>query len=173
MDKNTARVRRARATRAKIAELRAVRLTVHRSNAHIYAQVIDQDGARVLATASTREAEVRQELSLRTVAHGGQSVSLTETHEGREVHVAGDVLLPDVPVRIFPNGVPVVAHQRIAIVSGGVEVGGLLTVVDRQHEAAIERARKLPSPVFDHKIHLAAIAFRQTRLQTRNVTALE
>ena len=58
-DRNEARVRRARATRAKIAELKAVRLTVHRSNSHIYAQVIDASGAKVLASASTAEAEVR------------------------------------------------------------------------------------------------------------------
>jgi len=58
-DKKTARLRRARKTRRKIAELRAVRLTVHRSNCHIYAQVIDADGNRVLASASTLEKEVR------------------------------------------------------------------------------------------------------------------
>jgi large subunit ribosomal protein L18 len=58
-DKNEQRLRRARKTRAKIAELRAVRLTVHRSNSHIYAQVIDPDGAKVLAAASTAEPEVR------------------------------------------------------------------------------------------------------------------
>ena len=58
--KNLARLRRARQTRAKIAELGAVRLAVHRSNLHIYAQVIDAAGAKVLATASTREAELRQ-----------------------------------------------------------------------------------------------------------------
>jgi large subunit ribosomal protein L18 len=58
-DRNEARVRRARATRAKIAELKVVRLTVHRSNWHIYAQVIDASGAKVLASASTAEAEVR------------------------------------------------------------------------------------------------------------------
>jgi len=58
-DKNEARVRRARATRAKIHQLRAVRLTVHRSNAHIYAQVIDASGSKVLASASTAEAEIK------------------------------------------------------------------------------------------------------------------
>jgi large subunit ribosomal protein L18 len=62
MDKNIARLRRARATRAKISELKAVRLTVHRSNAHIYAQVIDGNGMKVLAAASTMEVEVRQAL---------------------------------------------------------------------------------------------------------------
>jgi large subunit ribosomal protein L18 len=60
-DKNTARIRRSRQTRRKIAELRAVRLTVHRSNCHIYAQVIDADGSRVLASASTVEKDLRAE----------------------------------------------------------------------------------------------------------------
>ena len=59
-DKKLARLRRARQTRAKIAELKAVRLTVHRSNSHIYAQVIDATGSRVLASASTAEPEARQ-----------------------------------------------------------------------------------------------------------------
>ncbi|HUP96138.1 MAG TPA: 50S ribosomal protein L18 [Burkholderiales bacterium] len=58
-DKIEARVRRARATRAKIRQLKAVRLTVHRSNAHIYAQVIDASGSKVLASASTAEAEIK------------------------------------------------------------------------------------------------------------------
>jgi len=58
-DKNTARVRRARQTRYRIQQVQAVRLTVHRSNSHIYAQVIDASGARVLTSASTLEPEVR------------------------------------------------------------------------------------------------------------------
>jgi large subunit ribosomal protein L18 len=73
MDKNIARVRRARATRAKIAELKAVRLTVHRSNCHIYAQVIGPDGMKVLAAASTREPEVRQ-----TLKYGGNVKAAVE-----------------------------------------------------------------------------------------------
>jgi large subunit ribosomal protein L18 len=59
ISKKASRLRRARQTRAKIAELRTVRLSVHRSNLHIYAQVIDATGSRVLASASTLEAEVR------------------------------------------------------------------------------------------------------------------
>lgn len=62
IDKNQARLRRARRTRAKIAELKAVRLAVHRTNSHIYAQVIDASGAKVLAAASTAEADVRKQL---------------------------------------------------------------------------------------------------------------
>jgi large subunit ribosomal protein L18 len=59
-NKNLQRLRRARKTRAKIAELAAARLTVHRSNSHIYAQVVDPSGAKVLAAASTVEPEVRK-----------------------------------------------------------------------------------------------------------------
>jgi large subunit ribosomal protein L18 len=58
-DKNSSRVRRGLQTRLKIAELNVVRLTVHRSNSHIYAQVIDAGGKKVLASASTLEGDVR------------------------------------------------------------------------------------------------------------------
>ena len=61
MDKKQARLRRARKTRAKIAELKTVRLSVHRSNGHIYAQIIDGNGAKVLASASTVEPDVRKQ----------------------------------------------------------------------------------------------------------------
>jgi large subunit ribosomal protein L18 len=62
MNKKEARVRRARKTRVRIAEQRATRLTVGRSNSHIYAQLIAPDGDKVLASASTLEADVRKEL---------------------------------------------------------------------------------------------------------------
>ena len=58
-DKRRARTRRGLKTRRKMAELKAVRLTVHRSNVHIYAQVIDANGSKVLASASTLEKDVR------------------------------------------------------------------------------------------------------------------
>jgi large subunit ribosomal protein L18 len=62
MDKKQSRLRRARQTRAKIAELKVNRLAVHRTNLHIYANIISPD-AKVLASASTLEPEVRQELA--------------------------------------------------------------------------------------------------------------
>ncbi|MDH4192313.1 MAG: 50S ribosomal protein L18 [Betaproteobacteria bacterium] len=62
MDKNTARLRRARQTRLKIRELTTVRLTVHRTNSHIYAQIIAPSGDKVIASASTLEKEVRTQL---------------------------------------------------------------------------------------------------------------
>lgn len=62
MDKKQTRLRRARKTRAKIAELKVVRLTVHRTNGHIYAQVYSGCGTQVLAAASTLEADVRKQI---------------------------------------------------------------------------------------------------------------
>jgi len=63
MNKKETRLRRARKTRAKLAELKAVRLAVFRSNCHIYAQVISGCGSQVLAAASTVEADVRAQVS--------------------------------------------------------------------------------------------------------------
>ncbi|WP_025872365.1 50S ribosomal protein L18 [Methylobacillus glycogenes] len=62
MNNVNSRLRRARKTRAKIAELKVTRLSVHRSNNHIYAQIIAETGDTVLASASTLEVEVRKEL---------------------------------------------------------------------------------------------------------------
>lgn len=58
-DKKESRLRRARRARAKIRELGAARLTIHRSPRHIYAQLISGDGARVLASASTLDKDLR------------------------------------------------------------------------------------------------------------------
>ncbi|NND91725.1 MAG: 50S ribosomal protein L18 [Granulosicoccus sp.] len=66
MDKKISRLRRAKRTRAKIRELSVPRLSVHRTPRHIYAQVIDADGSRVLAAASTLSKELRGSLK-----HGG------------------------------------------------------------------------------------------------------
>ena len=59
MDKKVSRLRRAAKTRARIGRHEAVRLMVHRTNQHIYAQVIDATGGKVLASASTLEKDVR------------------------------------------------------------------------------------------------------------------
>jgi large subunit ribosomal protein L18 len=61
-DKTTSRLRRARQTRLKIRELGAVRLTVHRTNCHIYAQITTPAGDKVLAAASSAEKELRGSL---------------------------------------------------------------------------------------------------------------
>ena len=63
IEKKEARQRRSRATRARIALARVERLTVHRTNLHIYARVISADGTKVIVSASTLEPEVRKELA--------------------------------------------------------------------------------------------------------------
>ncbi|MCU0941882.1 MAG: 50S ribosomal protein L18 [Hydrogenophaga sp.] len=62
LTKKEQRLRRARQTRIRIAQQGAVRLTINRTNLHIYANVISADGAKVLASASTAEKEVRAQL---------------------------------------------------------------------------------------------------------------
>lgn len=68
-DKKSARLRRARRARIKMRELSVVRLSIHRTPRHIYAQVIATDGDKVLAAASTVEK------SLRSNAGSGGNVS--------------------------------------------------------------------------------------------------
>ena len=60
--KNLSRLRRARQTRLKIREVGAARLTVHRTNTHIYAQITSAAGDKVLAAASTAEKDLRTQL---------------------------------------------------------------------------------------------------------------
>ena len=62
LTKKEQRLRRARQTRIRIANQGVARLTVNRTNLHIYASVISGDGGKVLATASTAEQEVRKAL---------------------------------------------------------------------------------------------------------------
>lgn len=60
--KKKSRLRRAKRSRAKIAELRVPRLCVYRSSKHIYAQVFSDDSARVLVSASTVDRAVKSEI---------------------------------------------------------------------------------------------------------------
>jgi large subunit ribosomal protein L18 len=62
LTKKEQRLRRSRQTRIRIATQGVARLTVNRTNLHIYASVISGDGAKILASASTAEADVRKEL---------------------------------------------------------------------------------------------------------------
>jgi len=71
-DKRESRIRRAAQTRARQRELGVTRLAVHRTNQHIYAQVISGDGKKVLASASTAEKEVRSQLP-----NGGNKAAAT------------------------------------------------------------------------------------------------
>jgi large subunit ribosomal protein L18 len=73
LTKKEQRLRRAKQTRIRIATQGTPRLTVNRTNLHIYAQVISGDGTRVLASASTLEADIRKDLG--TVGKGATSAA--------------------------------------------------------------------------------------------------
>lgn len=66
VNKNQARLRRAKRSRSKIARNNAMRLSVFRTARHFYAQIYDLSGDRVLASASTLDAGIRD-----SVRHGG------------------------------------------------------------------------------------------------------
>ena len=61
--KKESRLRRSRATRVRIGLQKVDRLTVNRSNLHIYASVISGETGKVLCTASTLETELRGKLA--------------------------------------------------------------------------------------------------------------
>ena len=62
LSKKEQRLRRARQTRIRISRQVVARLTVNRTNLHIYASVMSGDGGKVIASASSAEPEVRKEL---------------------------------------------------------------------------------------------------------------
>ncbi|TCZ87579.1 50S ribosomal protein L18 [Lysobacter sp. N42] len=62
MHKKTARLRRAKSTRSHIRVLGVPRLSVLRTGQHLYAQIFTADGSKVLAAASTVQADVREGL---------------------------------------------------------------------------------------------------------------
>ena len=76
MNKNIARLRRAKSTRSHIRELGVPRLTVLRTGQHLYAQVFTADGSKVLASASTLQADVKEGLKNGKNAEAATKVGL-------------------------------------------------------------------------------------------------
>lgn len=66
MDKKVTRLRRSLRGRVRIKELQAVRLSVHRTPQHIYAQLIAPTGDKIIACASTLDKEIKS-----AIEHGG------------------------------------------------------------------------------------------------------
>ncbi len=114
-DKKLSRMRRAAKTRATIARLKAVRMTVHRTNTHIYAQIIDASGAKVLAAASTVEKEVRGQVK-----------------NGASTEAAG-VVGKRIAERAKAAGVTAVAFDR----SGFAYQGRIKALADAAREAGL------------------------------------
>jgi large subunit ribosomal protein L18 len=81
LNKKEQRIRRSRTTRGRIAKQSVVRLTVFRSNLHIYATVISDDGSKVIASASTAEAEMRASLG----ASGKGATAAAATAIGKRI----------------------------------------------------------------------------------------
>jgi large subunit ribosomal protein L18 len=79
IDKNLSRLRRARQTRHKIREIGAVRLTVHRTNSHIYAVITSAAGDKVLAAASSLDKDLRGQLK-----NGGSRIAARAKEKGIE-----------------------------------------------------------------------------------------
>jgi large subunit ribosomal protein L18 len=80
MEKKVSRLKRARRGRAKIHELRVMRLCVHRTPRHIYAQVFDPQ-SRVVVTASTVQKEVAANI---------RKLRKPEPYKGKGVRYAGE-----------------------------------------------------------------------------------
>ena len=72
LTKKQQRLRRSRQTRIRIATQGVARLTVNRTNLHIYAQIISATGGEVLASASSLDKEVRKDLP-----NGGNKAAAT------------------------------------------------------------------------------------------------
>ena len=85
--KKLSRLRRARKTRAAIRELGYVRLSVHKTNKHLYAQIIQsfESGDKVLASASTvQKSDTKLKKNLESAAVIGRSIAEQAQAKGIE-----------------------------------------------------------------------------------------
>jgi large subunit ribosomal protein L18 len=114
LDKKNARLRRARRARAKIRELKANRLCIHRTPRHIYAQIINGDGSNVICTASTLDKDLRGK-------NGGNVEAAVEV---------GKLIAK----RAKKNGIQVVAFDR----SGFRYHGRVKALADAAREGGLE-----------------------------------
>jgi large subunit ribosomal protein L18 len=116
MNKKESRLRRAKSTRAHIRELGVARLSVHRTGQHLYAQVIDATGAKVVAAASTVQK------------------SLAESLKGTKNLTAAAAVGKAVAERALAAGVEAVAFDR----SGFRYHGRIKALADAAREAGLK-----------------------------------
>lgn len=116
MDKKSARIRRAARARHMMREQGVTRLVIHRTPRHIYAQVIAPNGSEVLATASTVEKAIREQ------------VKYTGNKD------AAAVVGKTVAERALAKGVQAVAFDR----SGFKYHGRVQTLADAAREAGLQ-----------------------------------
>ena len=87
ISKKERRLRRARRTRARIHEHELAHLSVHRTPRHIYAQLFDASGARVLAAASTVQKGVAQGLKSTGNIEAARAVGRSIAERARAVGI--------------------------------------------------------------------------------------
>lgn len=116
MDKKKTRLRRCFKLRQKMRTLRKVRLCVHKTPRHTYAQVISEDGSKVLAQASTLDKSIREQLK--------------QTGNVDAASLVGKI----VAERAIKNGVKQVALDR----SGFKYQGRIKALADAAREGGLE-----------------------------------
>jgi len=84
MNKKQARVRRGKRTRMKIRELEASRLSIFRSSKHIYAQIISANDNEVIASASTVEKDLRENLDYTGNVNAAEAVGKLIAERAKE-----------------------------------------------------------------------------------------
>ena len=89
LNKKDQRLRRARQTRARIVKQDVARLTVFRSNLHIYASIVSDDGARILASASTVEKDLRSQLGAAGKGGNASAASIVGKRIAERAKAAG------------------------------------------------------------------------------------
>ena len=114
-DKKEVRMRRAKRTRAKIEQLGVMRLSVHRTPRHIYAQVIAPDGGHVVASASTLVADLRKDLKATGNVEAAKAVGKA---------IAERAIAAGVKAVAFDRG-PYRYHGRVAALANAAREAGL------------------------------------------------
>ena len=126
LTKKSQRIRRSRQTRVRIAIQRVARLTVYRANLHIYASVISDDGTKVLASASTAEADVRKELA-------GDATTAKTAGKGGNV-AAASIIGKRIAEKAKAAGIERVAFDR----SGFAYHGRVKALAEAAREAGLQ-----------------------------------
>ncbi len=116
MNKRSARLRRAKRTRLKIRELEAIRLSIHKTPKHMYAQITTSDGAKTLVCASTLDKELRK-----TIKYSGNKEAAKEV---------GKLIAQ----RAIEAGIREVAFDR----SGFIFHGRIKALADAAREGGLE-----------------------------------
>ena len=138
MNKNESRLRRAKSTRAHIRKLAVARLSVHRTGQHLYAQVFDASGEKVVAAASTVQKSVAEGLKgtdFCTVdAAATVQKSVAEGLKGTKNLTAAAAVGKAVAERALAAGIESVAFDR----SGFRYHGRIKALADAAREAGLK-----------------------------------